>query len=277
MLRVLIVGDKDSQRIKPLLKTFLNDNRFDVNIWAPVYLKSFDDPQLIHSGFDVSKSTSYVGRNLSLNEIGCTLAHNRVREYLAVNNIDGVILEDDARIPDLDYFFHAATLFLDSTKIPAVLNFASRKMFEDFDNILAGIPLLQKQTCHLPGNVGYVLNKAGAKMLSTTDHRLYMMCDWPFSKIEKYTLTIPAVAHGDKETVSTIDPKNLLRRDLFSWKRAWSNRIKFFSFYWYIRHRNDFESLREYVIVMLIPRILFQVRRLSIRFGKDTRVSRTSS
>ena len=110
MLKVLIVGDKEGQRIQPLLKMFLNDERFDVENWDSVYLKSFSDIQLIDSGFNVEKSIAYTLRELTLGEIGCSLAHNRARQYLAANELGGVILEDDARIPNLDYFFDSLRL-----------------------------------------------------------------------------------------------------------------------------------------------------------------------
>ena len=270
MLKVLIIGNKNGQRIQPLLNVFSNDGRFDLEFWEPVYLKSFNDERLIESGFNVNKSTAYTSRELTLEEIGCCLAHNRARKELASNESGGVILEDDARIPNLDYFYSSATLFLDSIKIPAVLNFASRRIVEDFRNSFMDVPSLRKQSFHSPGNVGYVLNKLGAEMLSNSDYRLYMMCDWPFSKVNKYVLTFPAVAHGDAENISTIDPANLIGRDANSWRKSWPNRIKLFSFYWYMRHRSKFTNLHEYINVMLVPRIFYQLNRLSLRFRKRT-------
>jgi len=266
MLKILVIGEKDGPRIQPLLKALLNDDRFNLEFWDPVLLKSFNDERLIESGFDVNKSTSYVSRKLALNEIACALAHNRAREYLAVNKFEGVILEDDARIPNVDYFFDSATLFLTSVKVPAVLNFATQRKVEDFENVPLGFPRLQKQICHSPLNVGYVLNKAGAEMLSKTSYRLYMTSDWPYSKIKKYILVNPAVAHGDEKNTSTIDPENLLNRSAKSWKKSWPNRIRLFSFYWYLRHRKNFASLREYITVMLVPRIFTQLNNLSRRF-----------
>jgi hypothetical protein len=266
MLKILVIGEKDGPRIQPLLKALLNDDRFSLEFWDPVLLKSFNDERLIESGFDVNKSTSYVSRKLALNEIACALAHNRAREYLAVNKFEGVILEDDARIPNVDYFFDSATLFLTSVKVPAVLNFATQRKVEDFENVPLGFPRLQKQICHSPLNVGYVLNKAGAEMLSKTSYRLYMSADWPYSKIDKYVLANAAVAHGDEKNISTIDPENLLTRSAKIWKKSWPNRIRLFSFYWYLRHRKNFVSLTEYIIVMMVPRIFTQLNNLSRRF-----------
>jgi len=104
VLKILVIGEKAGPRIQPLLKTFANDERFDLEFWDPVLLKSFNDEHLVESGFDVNESTIYVSRKLALNEIACALAHNRVRDYLASHSLGGVILEDDARIPNLDYF-----------------------------------------------------------------------------------------------------------------------------------------------------------------------------
>ena len=60
MLEIVIIGDKNGKRIKPLLDTFAKDNRFNVRISPPFYLQSFDSEQLLHSSFDVSKSTIYM-------------------------------------------------------------------------------------------------------------------------------------------------------------------------------------------------------------------------
>jgi hypothetical protein len=268
MLKVLIVGDKDGHRIKPLLKMFSNDNRFDIEFWEPVYLKSFGDEQFKKSGFNVNKSTSYMSRKLALNEIGCTLAHNRAREYLAANSCGGVILEDDARIPNLDYFYNSAILFLKTIEIPALLNFATERVIEDFDSTFSDIPKLRKQICYTPLNVGYVLNRSGAEMLSKTKYRLCMTGDWPYSKINKYVLANPAVAHGDLRNISTIDPENLLGRTTKSWKKSWPNRIRLFSFYWYLIHRHNFDGIGEYFTVMLVPRILYQLNRFYSYFQR---------
>ncbi len=267
MLKILVIGGGESKRIGPLLKSLSLDSRFDIEVIDPVYLKSFDDPQIIKSGFDISKSTIYMMRKLSLGEIGCTLAHNKAREYLTSFELGGVILEDDARIPDLDYFYTSATSFLESFKNPSVLNFSSLRNIENIRGNYMNVPSFQKRINHSPLTVGYVLNRSGAEMLSNTIYRQFYCSDWPFSKINKFVLSTPAVAHGDLKTQSVIDPENLLDRNFKSWKMKYPKRLRLFSFYWYVKNRKTFISLREYTNVMLLPRIFFLLSKVSSFFG----------
>lgn len=265
MLEVIIIGDKDGDRIKPLLKTFENDQRFTIKIWSPVYLDSFSDKQLTESGFNVDRSTVFMMRKLSLPEIGCAIAHNSARKFLASKEFGGVILEDDARIPNLDYFFVSSLFFLKTVNVPAVLNFTSLRKFEDFVSKSVNTPSLRKKMIHSPLSVGYVLNKSGAEILSSTIYCLCSMPDWPYSKIHKYILCEPAVVHGDAGTLSTIDPNNKLDRNLQSSRKRWANRIRLFSFYYYLQNSKSFRSFKEYLIVMLLPRLLFTINRIFYR------------
>jgi len=265
LIIVIIIGDANGTRIQPLLRTFANDSRFDIKIWAPVYLESFTSDKLIQSCFDVDKSTVHMMTKLSLREIGCAIAHTEVRKYLATKELGGVVLEDDARIPSLDYFYNSATIFLTSIKIPSVLNFATPKKIVELNGDYSQIPKLQKRYVHSPTAVGYVLNKSGAEMLSNTKYRLCTMNDWPYSQINKYVLSNPAVAHGDSDSLSIIDPENLRGLGVKNWKRSWKNRILLFSFCYYFINRNSFTSILEYLKVMLIPRILYQLKRFSFR------------
>jgi hypothetical protein len=165
----------------------------------------------------------------------------------------------------LDYFYNSATIFLTSIKIPSVLNFATPKKLVELNGDYSQIPKLQKRYVHSPTAVGYVLNKSGAEMLSNTKYRLCTMNDWPYSQINKYVLSNPAVAHGDSDSLSIIDPENLRGLGVKNWKRSWKNRILLFSFCYYFINRNSFTSILEYLKVMLIPRILYQLKRFSFR------------
>jgi hypothetical protein len=250
LVHVIIIGEINGARIKPLLTLFGADTRFQIKIQQPIYLENFKDYRLLQSGFNVEKSTVYMMRELALTEIGCALAHNAAREYLASTNCGGVVLEDDARILDIDYFYAATTLFLNTMQEPSVLNLTSIKKFEFCESETPINPTLVKKRFYPPLNVGYALNKLGAQMLSETPYRLYNVSDWPYSNIDKYTLASPAVAHGDQNTSSTIDPLNLLNRSNGYWK----NRLALITFYYYCKNRSFFRSLAEYMRVMLQPR-----------------------
>jgi GR25 family glycosyltransferase involved in LPS biosynthesis len=253
LVQIIILGDINGTRIEPLLSLFGTDTRFQITIQEPIYLENFKDKRLLQSGFDIEKSSVYMMRELALTEIGCALAHNAARQYLASTNCGGVVLEDDARILDIDYFYAATTLFLNSMKDPSVLNLASVNRIEMFESDIPIIPTLVKRRFYSPLNVGYALNKLGAQTLAETPYRLYNVSDWPYSNINKYILASSVVAHGDQNTSSTIDPQKLLNRSKIGWK----NRLALITFYYYYKNRNSFDSLLEYVQVMLKPRFAY--------------------
>lgn len=255
---LIIIGDKGGSRIKPLYSLLLNDNRFSVKICSPVFLTSFSDSKIKSSGFDVEKSTIYSLRKLSLAEIGCALAHNNAREYLSKKEFGGIILEDDARIVDIDYFYSAAKNFLELTQVAALLNMSTSLISEELDYEPIWKINMRKQKTYTSLSVGYALNKLGAESLSSTAHRFFSVADWPYAKISKYTLTYPAITHGDAFSASIIDPNGTLNRSSSTLK----NRLMLFSFYYYFQNRKTFESIQEFIIVMIIPRLRFFAKKL---------------
>jgi hypothetical protein len=251
MIEVVLIGDEGSKRCQPLQILFRGDTRFKVTIIQPVFLKSLNGGLLKSLGFDIEKSKAFNLRELSLGEIGCAIAHNNARELLAKNGVGGLVLEDDARVPSLDYLHKTAIQFFSSTKSPCLLNCSVNLELDQMENPSMFDPVLQKRLTPSPLTVGYMVNHSGAKMLNEANFSINWVADWPYSKIVHYRLQLPAIAHGDNDSGSLIDPLGNLNRS--------GNRIKWrfqlFSLIHFFRNRRHFKSLKFYVESMLLPRI----------------------
>jgi GR25 family glycosyltransferase involved in LPS biosynthesis len=251
MIEVVLIGDKESKRCQPLQILFRGDTRFNVSIIKPVFLKSMDDSLLKFLAYDVEKSKAFNMRELSLGEIGCAIAHNNARELLAKNGVGGLVLEDDARIPSLDYLHKIAIHFLSSTKSPSLLNCSVNLKLDQMKDSSGFDPVFQKRLTPSPLTVGYMVNHSGAEMLNKANSSINWVADWPYSKVVYYRLQIPAIAHGDNDSGSLIDPLGNLNRSGNRLKR----RFLLFSFTHFLRNRMHFKSLKFYVVSMLLPRI----------------------
>ncbi len=251
MIDVVLIGNQGSKRCQPLQTLFRGDTRFKVTNIEPVFLDSMNSSLLKSLGFDVEKSKAFNLRELSLGEIGCAIAHNNARKLLAKNGVGGLVLEDDARIPCLDYLYKTAIHFLSSTKSPSLLNCSVNLKLDQVKDSSRFDPVFQKRLTSSPLTVGYIVNHSGAEMLNEANFSINWVADWPYSKIVYYRLQRPAIAHGDNDSGSLIDPQGNRNRS--------GNRIKrrflLFSFIHFLRNRRHFKSLKFYIKSMLLPRI----------------------
>ncbi len=251
MIDVILIGNKGSKRCQPLQILFRGDTRFNITIIEPIFLKSMNDSLLKSLGFDVERSKAFNLRELSLGEIGCAIAHNNARERLVKNGAGGLVLEDDARVPSLDYLHKTAIHFLSSTKSPSLLNCSVNIKLDQVEDPSRFNPILEKRLTPSPLAVGYMVNHAGAEMLYEANLSINWLADWPYSKIAYYRLQRPAIAHGDNDSGSLIDPLGNLNRSGNSIKR----RFRLFSFIHFLRNRRHFKSVKFYMESMLLPRI----------------------
>jgi GR25 family glycosyltransferase involved in LPS biosynthesis len=251
MIEVILIGNQGSKRCEPLQNLFRGDTRFKVTIIEPVFLNNMNSGLLKSLGFDFEKSKAFNLRELSLGEIGCAIAHNNARELLAKNRVGGIVLEDDARIPSLDYLHKTAIYFLSSVKSPSLLNCSVNLRLDQVEDSSRFDPVFQKRLTPSPLAVGYIVNHSGAEMLNESNFSVNWVADWPYSKIVYFRLLRPAIAHGDNDSGSLIDPQGNLNR---SGNRI-LRRFLLFSFIHFLRNRRHFKSLKFYIVSMLLPRI----------------------
>lgn len=113
-LLVIIIDTPNSNRSQPLLDIFNSDPRFDIVRLPACMLNTEEDVENQNIKVSLEAFDFFHARLMSPQEIGCAISHNRARQLLANSFRGGVVLEDDARITNLDSFYEIAVNFLKS-------------------------------------------------------------------------------------------------------------------------------------------------------------------
>ena len=195
MIRVVIVGG-DQPRSSNLIQGLLDSGLFQIEIQRRI-----NESDLSHEDFLSSTSLNYYGRELSVSEKCCSLAHRLAQEKLRQSG--GIILEDDAVV--LDYEALARfTLEVLTSKQSVLVNFSTTSCAED-------IAWIQKRNYFIrtwgptPLAVGYAASKSGIQQLINSNTPLKYVADWPPTKSKDFRLKYPIIAHGHRSTLSLID------------------------------------------------------------------------
>jgi GR25 family glycosyltransferase involved in LPS biosynthesis len=180
--------------------------------------------------FTQSYSKVFEGRELTYREIGCANSHNIARQMISENPLGGVILEDDARIIDIDEFFQISTRFLAMQfRNPSILSLTGFRLDKR-----ANLSLLYKDCSfifRLLGKsdlaVAYVLTQKASKILYNANVPINSVSDWPESRCVYHALIGPVVLHGDQNTKSliSIDESNFRKGVSFL------DKVKLWTFY----------------------------------------------
>ena len=150
-------------------------------------------------------------REMSPPEIGCAYSHNIAREYISKSLIGGVILEDDARIANLESFKDVIDRFLLSQRgKPSVLNLTGLNFRnQDSTKFVEHLSLSYFRILGQPSlAVGYALTAEAARVLREANTPIASVSDWPTSICKFYIPITPLVLHGDGDTVRTIEAPN---------------------------------------------------------------------
>lgn len=93
--KVFVINLKKDKDRRDYITKELVDRNIDFEIVEAVYGKELTQEQL-HELVDVEQAKKNIGREMSLNEIGCALSHQKIYKKIVDENLDGAfILEDD--------------------------------------------------------------------------------------------------------------------------------------------------------------------------------------
>ena len=206
-LLVVVIVTPDSDRHVPLLKILQGDERFEIRILSATMLDTESDLSESAINFTQSYSKVFEGRELTCREIGCANSHNIARQIISESSLGGVILEDDARILDIDAFYQISTNFLlKQFGNPSILSLAGFRLDKR-----ANLSVLYKDcTCifRLLGKsdlaVAYALTQESSEILHNANVPISSVSDWPESRCAYHALIGPVVLHGDENTKSLI-------------------------------------------------------------------------
>ena len=207
-LLVVVIRTPKSDRYLPIESLFKNDQRFKLEYIEASMTPSYSEVSNRRITYSTEIFEYFQGRKLTPAEIGCADSHNRARDLIQSHTGGGVILEDDARIINVNSFFIMVTDFLSSQKLKlSILNLTG------FRNI--GLEATKKRSTNnnryikLWGcpdlAVSYALTQKAAGELLRSNTPIIGVSDWPHSKCHYFVPLIPLVQHGDKNTQSIID------------------------------------------------------------------------
>lgn len=221
---LVVVIDSGTGRKLPLVKQLENRQDIKVELLAANMLRTVADLEFSSIEYSEFEAKKYLGRSMSLPEVGCASSHNQARLLLAASPTGGVILEDDARICNLESFVSLSNYFLSSQlKESAVLNLSNPALWavghtESKTNNLYFV----RGICPTPLAVGYVATSQAAFRMLSNNSPIKYVSDWPSEGVSFYSSGHGLVHHGDSKTVSTIDPAKTSQRSKKSYLRALS-------------------------------------------------------
>lgn len=194
MIRTVIVGG-DSPRSLSLHEDLLAAGLFQVEIQPRIVEEDLNDKRL-----HLKSSKESYGRELSIAERCCALAHRRAQERIVSSG--GIILEDDAVVLNFQLLADYASWVVESNK-SILLNLSSTQCAEDVNWEFDRNKIIR--TCGPSAlAVGYVASSQGMCQLIESNQSLQFVADWPPLKAIHYRLKFPVVAHGQRNFESLI-------------------------------------------------------------------------
>ena len=247
-LLVVVIRTPKSDRYLPIESLFKDDQRFKLEYIEASMTPSYSEVSNRSIAYSTEIFEYFQGRKLTPAEIGCADSHNRARDLIKSHTGGGLILEDDARIINIDSFFIMVTEFLSSQNSKSsILNLTG------FRNI--GLKASKNRSTSnnryikLWGNpdlaVSYALTQMAAAQLLNSNTPIMGVSDWPHSKCYYFVPLIPLVRHGDKNTQSIIDStknnfrisKSLTKKLIdFLFIKFFINKPKSIKFFGFIRY-----------------------------------------
>lgn len=201
ILPVVIITTPQSKRVEPLLDRLNGDVRFVVTQIDATMGQSMQEPTELSL---ISEHRNY-GRSLSQGERACAVSHQRARAIISHSDFGGIILEDDARIIDLDRLYYHSSQFLQKkSNQPRILSLVSYYSNEPKIQIGKLRQLYFPLFSDAPLAVAAAMTPTAASQLVSSSKKSSMVADWPHSRCRFYILRKGVINHGDSETSSVI-------------------------------------------------------------------------
>lgn len=249
---VVIIEIPGSARSKKLIQQLSKSEILDINIFEAIMFKR----SMTIFAPNFAKQHLLYGRELSDGEIGCAISHYLIQEDYREKQQSIVVLEDDARIPNLTAFENVIKRFIesknDTNSILSLLPWNLNSRIEEKPYLRQAFHKLFGRT---PLTVGYVATPLAMKELSSTNFDFSYLPDWPPTRTKFFTSAVGVVDHGDLETFSYID--NGGRQ-----KTSRLEAIKRFNPLTYFSHRTQFRDFEEYFRATYLPSITWRMDKI---------------
>lgn len=254
MIKVVILRVPNSSRALPLENALNASDKFDiVEFEAVMYDKS-----MVQFSPNFEKQMVLYRRFLSNGETGCTISHQLIQKAYSIQGEPIVILEDDARIPDLVNFEVLIRKFIvEHGKGDAVLSllpWKSAYVTAGPGTDLTIIPLIGNS----PLTVGYVITPRAMATINELNSDFSYLPDWPPTETKFYITSRGVINHGDDKTISLIDQTGRV-------KSGKVHKLLMFTCVPYIMNRKRFLNFNEYFKFAIKPSFTWRIDNWRIR------------
>jgi GR25 family glycosyltransferase involved in LPS biosynthesis len=209
------------------------------------------------SGESLAAFQKMYGRKLLPGEVGCSLSHNRERFLASKNPFGALIIEEDAKIQDLELLVTTTLEFL-NTRFGknGILSFYNNEFRFTRNNQ----PFIRGRWIRSIGapssTVAYAITNKSARVLFTKNSPVSFLADWPITDTSFYIAAMDVVSHSDDPHLSQIGPRSSRQNGFTFW-----DRMKILTFIYYIDHKNQFSSFSEFLSFLWLPRFKYQLNR----------------
>jgi GR25 family glycosyltransferase involved in LPS biosynthesis len=254
-------------RIKVLIVTVPNCNRVlplesELNIAQNIEVIKFDaimyHRQIENFQPNFKKQRILYSKELSNGEIGCAISHQNIQARYKDYEESIVVLEDDARILDIELFEKLAREFIHKHQgSDAVMSLLAWNHSVNVDKEKKDDHKIVRLVGRTPLTVGYVITPSAMRSLSKANADFAYLPDWPPTQTKFYITRSGVIEHGDGITESLIDKTGRKKPNRL-------NSLFKFTMIPYLMNRKQFSGISEYLRFAFIPAFTWRIDRFRL-------------
>lgn len=254
-IKVVVVTVPGSNRVNPLDASLKQSQIFDIEKFDAVMFNR----QMDSYKPNYPKQRALYSKELSDGEIGCAISHQEIQSRFKDQGRPIVVLEDDARISNLELFENVTTEFIEKYgDSDAVLSLLPWREMRYLSNEVATNQAILRLFGKAPLTVAYVITPKAMRAMSEANADFAYLPDWPPTKTVYYTTKIGVVRHGDESTTSLIDKTGRRKNG------RWLSIMKFTMIPYYL-NKSEFFDVKEYFNFAIKPTFTWRLDRIRLR------------
>lgn len=264
MLDVVVIVTPSSDRADPLLNSLHRHEEIRLHTLDAVMLRSISDVAESAHVFDHEFSDYVYSRSLRPGELGCSVSNTLARKFIAGFQNGGLVLEDDARVVDVNRLVISSKNFLDEFQgISAVLSFYWTESSK-FTSARNSSKSTLRHYGHPPYTVAYALTKEAAIRFVESNTPTRFLADWPICDVKYFVSLENIVRHGDSHTTSVINSK---ATDLKENHLGILRKVAIYSGVYFFHNKSFRFSLGDFLQYLWKPRVLFHLNQIWLWFA----------